>query len=1201
MLDSKEHTNPKIMMEQRNMRSLGSLPGDRQGMSGAGAGHGSGRTTGGRILRKRVPAIATTAQQQHHLAEQEASQHHTAPSNSLSAQYEGRTAQEGHRKTRIKWTREMNIDIIKAFYRANKCEDIPQPGYRQMLYTEFNKIRPELQLTEQNIIDRRNAIVKKGYLTTIETQNIRRQVGYENHQAEINENVETSHNEQMYQEENDAPLNQNTSIEDSEQRQIYNKFYSFLEFHQNIQPNKRPKIPRLIIRHKTDTYIAMINTILEDHLRDIEHLSDIHLALYCAAATIIEFNGQKTYYPSTTNKRNTTKGKPAWQWRLEKSIDQFRSKSDIIDEYLKGSRSKKIKRKIADISVQEKIDLNKNDSNQLLLEIKDTYRQKAKMKGARLRRYNELEKRKHQNGEYRKDRKRFFRNLESGNQRDDILTETPVSEFNDHWQAIWSKPQNFEKEAQWIYEMETTYANLTPMANVEFNAEDVKIIVKRTHNWKTPGPDNIHNFWLKYFPATYEPLARSFTAIINNTDSIPQYLTEATTYLLYKKGESSNPGNYRPITCLSVVYKLFTAMLYTKIYEHCDTNQIIAEEQKGCIKNALGCKHQLTIDAVVLKQAQIKQRNLNMAYIDYAKAFDSVPHDWLLKVLEIYKICPKIRNVLSNLMSTWKTRLLLGGQEIGTVNIRRGIFQGDSLSPLWFCLALNPLSKMLNSTSKGYKINVNANKKLNHILFMDDLKLYAETLQNLKSLVKTVEIFSNDIKMSFGLDKCAFLSIKKGVVDRHDEDLHGINELNGVYQYLGLPQHSRIDHSQLKRDINEKYTKRLTKICNTKLTGKNIIDAINSWAIPILVYSFGIIKWSETDLEKLDRKTRVILTKFRYLHTNSSNIRLYIPRKEGGRGLLNIKRMCAIQEQKIKRKLISSREELMKLIVAADEGYTPLRLCQNNTNIEVETLHDNIQDWREKELHGRYPKSLDTANIDKKASLQWIYQGHLYPETEGFVFAIQDRVIKTRNYQKHILKMDVVDTCRKCGRGGESIEHIMSGCPSLSNNAYLGRHNQLAKLIHQQLGIKYSMLGKDTPPYYKYTPKPVLETPNHIIYWDRPVITDKSVDHNRPDIIVIDRQKKTASIIDIAIPLTHNIQPTENEKVSKYEDLALQIKEIWKLDEVKTYPLVMSAEGVLTKNFKKNLIQLGLAESILKAAQKAILLQTCHIIRKFLN
>ena len=113
-------------------------------------------------------------------------------------------------------------------------------------------------------------------------------------------------------------------------------------------------------------------------------------------------------------------------------------------------------------------------------------------------------------------------------------------------------------------------------------------------------------------------------------------------------------------------------------------------------------------------------------------------------------------------MKLWKTTLILR-QASGTlksrpIQIRTGTHQGDSISPLLLCHVLAPLSKLLNNTRYGYKPQ---NGKLNHLFFMDDLKTFAKDNQqmNLLTIVKT---FSDDIKMEFGLDKCAKATFKRG-------------------------------------------------------------------------------------------------------------------------------------------------------------------------------------------------------------------------------------------------------------------------------------------------------------------------------------------------------------------------------------------------------------------------------------------------------
>ena len=153
------------------------------------------------------------------------------------------------------------------------------------------------------------------------------------------------------------------------------------------------------------------------------------------------------------------------------------------------------------------------------------------------------------------------------------------------------------------------------------------------------------------------------------------------------------------------------------------------------------------------------QRNLSVAWIDYCKAFDSVPHSWIIRCLELYKVDDTLREFLKSQMSHWKTDITLNHSEgeiqIPGVKIKRGIFQGDSLSPLLFCLTIDPLSKLLKKQNIGYNIGKirgdDAMKQLvSHLLFMDDLKLYADCDENLNKLMQTVHSFSKDIHMDFG-------------------------------------------------------------------------------------------------------------------------------------------------------------------------------------------------------------------------------------------------------------------------------------------------------------------------------------------------------------------------------------------------------------------------------------------------------------------
>ena len=152
-------------------------------------------------------------------------------------------------------------------------------------------------------------------------------------------------------------------------------------------------------------------------------------------------------------------------------------------------------------------------------------------------------------------------------------------------------------------------------------------------------------------------LARHFNQFKADAGNIPDYLVQGVTYLLPKSEDCQDPSKYRPITCLCTIYKIYTACIAEKICKHLDTDELLAEEQKGCIQNSQGCKEQLIIDSVVLEQVHKDNRNLYTAYSDYRRAFHSVPHSWLIHVLQIYKIDPQIINSLQQLMKKWTTTI----------------------------------------------------------------------------------------------------------------------------------------------------------------------------------------------------------------------------------------------------------------------------------------------------------------------------------------------------------------------------------------------------------------------------------------------------------------------------------------------------------------------------------------------------------------
>ena len=100
-----------------------------------------------------------------------------------------------------------------------------------------------------------------------------------------------------------------------------------------------------------------------------------------------------------------------------------------------------------------------------------------------------------------------------------------------------------------------------------------------------------------------------------------------------------------------------------------------------------------------------------------------VPHSWVIRTLKMVGVADNLVECLRKSMDSWRTNLFSDGKLLGTVSINRGIFQGDSFSPLLFVIALIPLTHVLWEAKMGYQLEKNG-PKISHMLFMDDLKLF---------------------------------------------------------------------------------------------------------------------------------------------------------------------------------------------------------------------------------------------------------------------------------------------------------------------------------------------------------------------------------------------------------------------------------------------------------------------------------------------
>ena len=381
-----------------------------------------------------------------------------------------------------------------------------------------------------------------------------------------------------------------------------------------------------------------------------------------------------------------------------------------------------------------------------------------------------------------------------------------------------------------------------------------------------------------------------------------------------------------------------------------------------------------------------------------------LPQSWILHCLKMYKISHEVINFIEKTMKTRRVELTARGRSIPEIKIQRGIFQRDALSPLLFLIAMMPLNHILRKCVAGYTLS-RSQEKINHLMYMDDIKLFAKNEKELETLIHAIRIYSQDIGMEFGIEKCAMLVMKSG--KRHMTD--GIELANQerirtleekeTYKYLGILEADTIKQVQMKDTIRKEYLRRTRRLLEIKLSSRHLIKGINTWAVPLVRYSGPFLR---EELKQMDQRTRKLMTMYKALHPIEDVDRLYVSRKEGGRGLASIEDTVDASIQRLEDYIEKHEWGLI----------TSIRNDTDNT-IDQRVTTFRKQKWEGKQHYGRFKCLIN--NISHQKTWAWQRKGNFKRETEYLLIAAQYNAIRTNHIKARIDKTQQNSKCGLCG------------------------------------------------------------------------------------------------------------------------------------------------------------------------------------------
>ena len=222
----------------------------------------------------------------------------------------------------------------------------------------------------------------------------------------------------------------------------------------------------------------------------------------------------------------------------------------------------------------------------------------------------------------------------------------------------------------------------------------------------------------------------------------------------------------------------------------------------------------------------------------------------------------------------------------------------------------------------------------------------------------------------------------------------------------------------------------------------------------VLRYSAAFVSWRKSELQTIDRKTRALFTIYGALHPKSDVDKLYMPRKEGRRGLIFIEDYVELAIRGLKVYVHGSEERL--IWAARGDKIDGLEAA---SVLKRSKKEKRPEDWEEKVLHGQYLRQ--TKKVRSDECWAWLQNGELKKETENLIVVAQNQSIRTNLVKAKIDKSQGDSLYRVSKKVDKIIDHVVSGCSKLGQKEDKRRHDNLGKIVHWKLARKCNFEAGD--------------------------------------------------------------------------------------------------------------------------------------------
>lgn len=649
----------------------------------------------------------------------------------------------------------------------------------------------------------------------------------------------------------------------------------------------------------------------------------------------------------------------------------------------------------------------------------------------------------------------------------------------------------------------------------------------KTSKSEAKGPDNLSLRSIKSWPIARLGLIFNLLLLHGH---IPETLKQNRTILIPKGVDDlQNPDNWRPITISSVLLRVMNKIMARRLSKvPINNTQQGFQKADGCLAN------NLLLNAAIRKcRKQIKP--FHLIALDLRKAFDTVSHHSIRRALMLKGID---RITTKYIMANYdgpKTYIQCENITTSSIELNRGVKQGDPMSPTIFNLVMDEL---LSRIDARYGLDVADGHKVACLAYADDLLLLAPGAFEMNRTLETCSNFFDDRGLSLNINKCAAISTnvvpgKKKLYTRTTSRFYikgnplkqaGLESI----KYLGL----EFDFEGAKEPRIKLLKEQLDRVAKAALKPQQKFELIKTFLIPRWIHALQNPRIGKGTLRKADRLTRMCLKSCIHLPQSTHNSALHASMKDGGLGifkfedkipLILLKRIDRLAENPATRIAFIINEELRAKLLLMNGGY--------------ETSGAMLRAKESRALESSYSGNGIGQTAFHTGCSRWL--SNAPPNWSGATFSkacqLRLNMLPTKGTPCN------APEARRCRAGCnrvESLSHVLQGCP-VTHGDRIERHNHVC----QKLQAAAQKRGWTT-------------------HWE-PHIRLASGLNRKPDLIAIKEGK--AIIIDVAIhwegPRDLRFNWAQKREYYNNAEMRNATMRKYSLENIDVIPFVVGARG----------------------------------------